>query len=99
MTTDEHAPICAQPATCLVCSITSPLPGESSAAMLARLGALYRAAPEAPRNRLGEKPVTERLCVVCGRAFLAYAATMCGGACRQARDRRRRGVPARRVAA
>jgi hypothetical protein len=97
--TDEHETICADPSACSVCSITSPLAGESRAAMLARLGALYRAAPEAPRNRFGDKAMTARTCVVCGRSFLAYTAEMCSGNCRSTRDRRRRGVPARRVAA
>jgi predicted nucleic acid-binding Zn ribbon protein len=67
--------------------------------MLARIGALYRAAPEAPRNQWERRVMTERLCAVCGRSFLAYTAKMCGGSCRETKQRRRRGVPARRVAA
>jgi hypothetical protein len=97
--TDDHSTICTDPATCSVCSITSPLPGESRADLLARLGALYRTAPEAPRNPRGVETMTERPCAVCGRAFLAYTATLCGASCRSTRDRRRRGVPVRRVAA
>jgi hypothetical protein len=97
--TDEHASICADPSGCSVCSITQALPGESRADLLARLGALYRAAPEAPRNPRGVETMTERACVVCGRSFVAYTATMCSGSCRDTRDRRRRGVPARRSAA
>jgi predicted nucleic acid-binding Zn ribbon protein len=68
--------------------------------MFARIGALYRAAPEAPRNQWERRVMTERPCIVCGRVFLAYTATMCGGSCRETRERRRRGVPVRkRVAA